>query len=348
MKKTTAAQNSFLKGVLVFTLLISFTVLIAGGFWIFKSMAPTPLVITDEKGNVLSTQEQIKGGQAVFQKYALMDYGTVLGHGSYLGPDYTAEALKIYVEGMQQFYSEKQFHKPFAQLAAADKLLIEDKVKKEVKQNRYDKATGTLPLSDAQASGMRQVRAHYAQILTEGDGHGIGPGLIQESDMPKENRAWVGAGDMKQQLADFFFWTAWLSSTLREGDTITYTNNWPYYEAAGNTMSYSTVLWSGVSMTLLILFIGLILYFYHRYKLQMEEAYEPGRFPALDLHTRCPSRQARSKRASTSWWSRCCSWCSPASAACSRTITSNRTRSTAWIGSPSCSRSRSPSRITCS
>jgi nitric oxide reductase subunit B len=30
-----------------------------------------------------------------------MDYGTVLGHGAYLGPDYTAEALHWMTESMR-------------------------------------------------------------------------------------------------------------------------------------------------------------------------------------------------------------------------------------------------------
>ncbi|MGC5328918.1 nitric-oxide reductase large subunit [Brevibacillus sp. SYSU BS000544] len=280
----TGTQNSFLKGTLIFTIIISFTVLILGGFWIFKDMAPRPLQVVDSKGTVISTQEQIVGGQAVFQKYGLMDYGTVLGHGSYLGPDYTAEALKIYTEGMQNFYANAEHQKAFAELDDQQKLLIKDKVIAEMRENRYDESKQVLTLTDAQVFGHEQVRAYYKKVFTEGDYVGIKPGLIKEDDMPADNRAWVGAGDQITQISDFFFWTAWLSSTKRFGDTITYTNNWPYYEDAGNTMSYSAVLWSGVSVTLLIFFIGLILYFYNRYKLFMQEAYEEGNFPKFDVN----------------------------------------------------------------
>lgn len=279
----TKAQNSLLKSILLCTILLSFTVLIVGGFWIFKSMAPRPLKVIDGKGNIITTKDQIEGGQAVFQKYGLMDYGTVLGHGSYLGPDYTAEALKIYTEGMQDFYSNELYDRKFTQLDEQQSLIIYDKVAKEIKENRYDENNQTLLLTDAQVYGFKQVRDYYSKIFTEGDGRGIAPNLINENDLPSSERAWVGKGDQKLQIADFFFWTAWLSSTKRPGDTITFTNNWPYYEAAGNTMSYSAVLWSGVSVTLLVLFVGIILYFYNRYKFQMERAYEPGNFPEFDL-----------------------------------------------------------------
>lgn len=281
--KGNKAQNSFLKGILIFTLLISFTVLIAGGFWIFKTQAPTPLKVVDSKGTVLTTREQITGGQAVFQKYGLMDYATVLGHGSYLGPDFTAQALKIVVDGMHDVHAETDYGKLFEELSNDEQTLIIEKVKLEMKQNRYEKNTKELVLTDGQAEGLKRVRAYYDKVFTEGDGLGIKPNLIEDTSMPEQGRAYVAPGDMRQQISDFFFWTAWLSGTNRPGDTITYTNNWPYFEEAGNTMSYSAVLWSGVSVTLLILFIGLILYFYNRYRLYMHEAYEANKFPVFDL-----------------------------------------------------------------
>jgi hypothetical protein len=81
-------RNALLKSIFILTILLSFTVLLVGGYWIFKEQAPRPLEVTNEKGEVLFTKDSIMGGQAVFQKYGLMDYGTVLGHGSYMGPDY--------------------------------------------------------------------------------------------------------------------------------------------------------------------------------------------------------------------------------------------------------------------
>lgn len=282
--KGTQTQNSFLKGILICVLLVSFTVLIAGGYWIFKSQAPTPLKVVNTAGEVLTTQERISGGQAVFQKYGLMDYATVLGHGSYLGPDYTAQALKIVTDAMHDQHAQAEYGTAYAELNPERQTLIFEKVKAEMKQNRYDKNAKTLVLTDGQAEGLKRVRAYYDQVFTEGDGRGIRPNLFGNDTMPEEGRAYVAPGDMREQIADFFFWTAWLSGTQRPGDTITYTNNWPYFEDAGNTMSYSAVLWSGISMTLLILVLGLVLYFYNRYRLHMQEAYEPGKFPVLDLN----------------------------------------------------------------
>lgn len=278
-----STQNSFLKSVLIFTILISFTVLLVGGYWIFKEMAPRPKEVRSESGEVLLTKESIIGGQSVFQKYGLMDYGTVLGHGSYMGPDYTAQALKVYTEGMQDYKANELYHKPFKQLSSDEQQIVRQKVIKEMKKNRYNPATDVLVLTDAQVYGLEQVRDYYKNVFTNGDGWGLKKGLIQESHMPKDGRAWVAGGDQTTQIADFFFWTAWLSSTLRNGDTITYTNNWPYYEDAGNTMSFSAIWWSGASATILVLFVAIILFIQHRYQLSMQEAYKDGQFPIIDL-----------------------------------------------------------------
>ncbi|MDA8352317.1 MAG: nitric-oxide reductase large subunit [Firmicutes bacterium] len=276
-------RRSLLKQVLILTIVLGFTVLLIGGYWVYQSMAPRPDKVVDPTGDVVTTAEQIQGGQAVYQKYGLMDYGSVLGHGSYLGPDFTAEALHIQVEAMQSFFAERDYDKPWEELSAEQQVVIEDKVKKELKKNRYDPETDTLTLSEAEVHALNAVRDHYAKVFTDGDGRGIQPGLIQEEHMPEQDRAWVGEGDQLTQIGDFFFWTSWLSSTDRPGESYTYTNNWPYDSEAGNEMSYSSVWWSAASVALLIGFIGLIVYVYWRYKLDMEEAYTAKTFPQFDL-----------------------------------------------------------------
>lgn len=276
-------QNSFLKSILIFVIIASFSVLLLGGYWIFKDQAPRPEEVVTGQGEVLFTKEHLMGGQAVFQKYGLMDYGTVLGHGSYLGPDYTAEALKIYVDGMHQYYAQLDYQQDFSALSSSDQTVIKDKVIQEIKENRYQPEASQLVLTDAQIAGLEKVREHYRKVFTEGDGHGLLPGLIQESHMPASGRSYVSEGDQLTQISDFFFWTAWLSSTYRPNDDITYTNNWPYFEEAGNTMSYAAVWWSGVSVTVLILLLGVILFVHQRCKFDMEEAYEPGKFPIIKL-----------------------------------------------------------------
>ncbi|OZU89089.1 nitric-oxide reductase large subunit [Virgibacillus indicus] len=281
-KKPTTA-NGLLKTVLIITLLLSFTALIVGGYGIFKGQAPTPMEAVTPDGEVIMTEDTIKGGQAVFLKYGLMDYGTVLGNGSYMGPDYTAEALKVYTEGMQDYYADIDYSSKYTDLDEAKKAIIKDRVIKEIRENRYNEEENTLYVTDAQVFGIERVEAYYRDVFANGDGWGLKPGLIQESHLPETDRAYVADGDQVEQISHFFFWTAWLSSTERIGDEITYTNNWPYYEDAGNTMSYSAIVWSAVSITVLAIFIAIILYVFYKYHFGMEPAFTKDKYPVFDL-----------------------------------------------------------------
>src|SRR5690625_7967393 len=112
-------------------------------------MAPQPLEVVSPSGEIVMTEDTIKGGQAVFQKYGLMDYGTVLGNGSYMGPDYTAEALKVYTEGMQDFKAENNYNQTFKDLGSEEKAIIKDQVITEMSENSYNEYDDILYVKDA-------------------------------------------------------------------------------------------------------------------------------------------------------------------------------------------------------
>src|SRR5699024_8160513 len=131
--------------------------------------------------------------------------------------------------------------------------------------------------------GLQRVEDYYQIIFTDGDSWGLQPGLIKEEHMPETDRQHIADGDQIKQISHFFFWTAWLSSTDRIGDDLSYTNNWPFYEDAGNTLSYSSILWSGVSITLLALFLSIVIYVFYKYQFSMKSAYTDADFPRFDL-----------------------------------------------------------------
>ena len=64
----------------------------------YQGAPPIPETVVDTSGQRLFTGEDIEHGQDVFLKYALMEHGTLWGHGAYLGPDYSAEYLHRTVE----------------------------------------------------------------------------------------------------------------------------------------------------------------------------------------------------------------------------------------------------------
>ena len=60
----------------------------------YVAQPPVPDRVVDERGQVLFTGSDISKGQQVFLHNGLMEYGSVFGHGAYLGPDFTADYLR--------------------------------------------------------------------------------------------------------------------------------------------------------------------------------------------------------------------------------------------------------------
>src|ERR1700756_1350115 len=52
----------------------------------YTASMPMPDKVVSESGDVLFTGADIARGQELYQARGLMEYGSVLGHGAYLGP----------------------------------------------------------------------------------------------------------------------------------------------------------------------------------------------------------------------------------------------------------------------
>jgi nitric oxide reductase subunit B len=221
-------KSGFWKHGLLLTLLFGFTVMLVGGAYMYKSRAPIPEAVVSPAGRVLFTAADVQSGQELFRRKNLMNYGSVLGHGAYFGPDYTADALHIMTETMRAQRSGGRY----ASLSVGEKAAIDAEVAAELKQNRYRAEDRSLVFTDGQAKG-------WDAVVTR---HG-------------------------RELAAFFTWTAWLSVANRPEAPHSYTNNWPYDKAAGNTATAGALVWSAASVALLLMFLAGILYVQHRWQL---------------------------------------------------------------------------------
>ena len=95
----TGARREFLisKGWIqaaVLVVLVGFFVLGLLAYRTYMEQPPVPGRVVGANGDVLFTGEDISRGQQVFLHNGLMEYGSVFGHGAYLGPDYTADYLR--------------------------------------------------------------------------------------------------------------------------------------------------------------------------------------------------------------------------------------------------------------
>ena len=119
----------WLQGVIL-TFVIGFAILFYLAVRIYQDHAPVPGRIVSESGETFLTEEDILQGQEHFLTYGLMQYGTVYGHGAYRGPDFTADYLHRAALHMQELYG------------GGDAAL--NRVRKELRENRYDPETETL------------------------------------------------------------------------------------------------------------------------------------------------------------------------------------------------------------
>src|SRR6266704_3356822 len=110
---------------------------------------PIPAKVVDPNGRVIFTGADIISGQEIFLRNGLMEYGSIFGHGAYLGPDYTADALRRAALDVLD-----QYGGPTSDQARA-------RTVSDFKTNSYQASTGTLVFSAAQVHAYETLRDHY-------------------------------------------------------------------------------------------------------------------------------------------------------------------------------------------
>jgi nitric oxide reductase subunit B len=219
----------------------------------YAGAPPIPDRVVDAAGRTLTTGEDIKDGQAVFLKYALMEHGTIWGHGAYLGPDYSAEYLHRLAEIGRDSLAQSEFGRPFRALAPGQALQVGEELKLQLKQNRYDPASHTLVFTAAEADSLRlQDREWQAYFNGEQPTPGLPSHYIKDP---------VELG----RLNAYFAWATWATVANRPGTGYSYTNNWPYEPMVGNTPTASAFFWSALSLLTLLGGLGLILFVFGKF-----------------------------------------------------------------------------------
>jgi len=244
-----------LKWAAVLCFVVAMAILLGGGIYMKKDLPPYPGKVVDPNGNVLFQKSDILAGQDVYQRYGLMDQGAVWGHGSQRGPEFSATSLHIMAEAIGDYFAQQDYGKPYADLDDLQKGIIDVKIKHEAKTNRYDPQKDTLTLTAPQVQGLERVKQHWEKIFKEGEQrYGFLPDTIADETQ-------------RLQISRFFFWSAWVASTLRPGTDYSYTNNWPPDRMVGNIASTETYFFSVAGIMALLLVLGLFVYWIHRYGL---------------------------------------------------------------------------------
>ncbi|HEX5171409.1 MAG TPA: cbb3-type cytochrome c oxidase subunit I [Cyclobacteriaceae bacterium] len=230
---------------LSFIFVISFCGVMLIGFETYHEAPPLPTFV-NENGETVLRADDILEGQSTFQHYALMDYGSMFGDGANRGPDFTAQALHQISVYMKEYYGS---HSNDNEL---EKLGIEEKIKNELKANRFNKEKNTVTVTSSQQYALQQLQAFYRDFFKGRSASSFKPeGYLQnESEI--------------NNLTSFFFWGAWVCSTERPGKTYSYTHNWPFDPKAGNVPEAPVIVWTIIGSLGLILGLGIVLYYHGR------------------------------------------------------------------------------------
>ena len=220
----------------------------------YAGAPPIPATVLDDTGHVLMTRADIERGQEVFLAYALMEHGTLWGHGAYLGPDYSAEYLHRTVEVGRDTLARAAYGSDFAALSEARRFEIGEAVRHDLKQNRYDPATGTLRFTVVETASFHAQQPEWSAYFS---------GTTPAAGLP---RGFIHDPEELHALAAYFAWAAWATTALRPGTDDSYTNNWPFDPDAGNTPTPSAYLWSAMSLVVLLAGLGLILAMFGRFE----------------------------------------------------------------------------------
>ena len=269
-KRSLLISNGWIQAAGI-VLIIGFLIMGILAYYTYTDEPPIPQVIETSNGSTLFTGADILAGQEIFLRNGLMEYGSIFGHGAYLGPDFTAEYLHRAALASIDFYG------------GTDSGTGRMRTLEDFKTNRYNPATGTLSYTDAQAHAFEECQAYYASFFgNPTTKFGLRPDAIRD---PEQIR----------KLTAFFSWSAWAASTARPGHTYSYTNNWPPEPLVGNHVTADAIVWSMLSLAALLGGTGVLLASFGRWNLlgwhgreqQTMSFREPDKVPLTPAQSAC-------------------------------------------------------------
>jgi nitric oxide reductase subunit B len=266
---------------LVLVVVASFSVLGFYGHRAITGAPPIPREVVTADGRVLFTGEAVRDGQNVWQSLGGQQIGSIFGHGAYVAPDWTADYLHREALSLLDAYARAEGAPAFDSLSSDRQAALRARLVREARTNTYDPATERLTVSPERAAAFEQLSAHYAAVFREGR---------KEYAIPRG--ALTDAGKAREMGA-FFFWTSWVASTERPGEQVSYTQNWPHEPLVGNQVSTGSVIWSIISVILLLAGVGALVWYFAAQKKE-EHAPIPSTDPLAGLKA-TPSQRATFK-----------------------------------------------------
>ncbi len=218
-----------------------------------REVPPIPKVVKSESGQVLYTYDDVVEGKGYFQEFDLMDWGTLLGMGAYMGPDFTTNFFHHRAEYLYDFYGQKVYGKKAADLSPEQKGYIKALVKNDFHNKTKLRKEG-VTYTEASAQAFRNNVKYITKMLVDGDPQRGFPGHI----ITKQEAA---------KIACFVDWSQLVASSIRPGtegtlNQRTWSNNWPHEPLVDQDTSFNShwvSLWEFLllwTLTIIVIFLS--------------------------------------------------------------------------------------------
>jgi nitric oxide reductase subunit B len=258
----------------------AFLVLGGLGVEVYRQAPPIPSRVVTSTGRVLFTQDDILDGQQVWQSIGGQQVGSIWGHGAYQAPDWSADWLHREAVALRAHIAVPAGLDP-----ATAEVVGRNRVQQQLRRNTFDRDSGTLTVSDERVAAIAEVSRHYDDLF------GGAPALATLRQNYALSTTPIPDATRRSKLNAFFFWTAWACTTQRPGSTVTYTNNWPHEPLVGNQPTATNVIWSIVSVVLLLAGIGALVW-WKAFRPDPDERIKPPASDPLSRLTLTPSMRA--------------------------------------------------------
>ncbi len=267
---------------LIVVIVVSFSVLGWIGTRIYREAPPIPERVVTTEGVEIFGPGQIGRGQNVWQAMGGMEIGSVWGHGSYVAPDWTADWLHREAVTVLNTWAREEGFADFEAAPPERQAALRGRLEQTYRTNTYDPAARVLRLPPVRAQAIEACVAHYRDVFMNGHaGYSIPAGTIRDEARMRD-------------LAAFFFWTAWAAAANRPGQNISYTHNWPHEPLVGNRPTGESVMWTGVSIIMLLAGICAMVWWYAASRREAEPLHPPASDPLEDWQA-TPSQRATLK-----------------------------------------------------
>lgn len=178
-----------------------------------KEVPPIPKEVKSESGQLLYTYDDVVEGKAFFQQFDLTDWGSMLGMGAYIGPDFTTDFVHYRAKFLYDFYGTELYGKKNVELTEVERGAVKERVKQDFKK-QTTLLEQTTVYTDASAAAYKANQQYIIGLLVDGDPErGWRGGIIRPEEAAK--------------IAAFVDWGQLVASSYRPGTERTWSNNWP-------------------------------------------------------------------------------------------------------------------------